>query len=65
MVPGESKLFRDGATAGTITSVASIEGLETVALAYVKKRVAGFGDAVQVGAADGPTATLRDFPMTP
>jgi len=65
VVPGESKLFRDGTAAGIVTSVAAIDGMETVALAYVKKRVAAFGDHVQVGADDGPTATLQDFPMTP
>ena len=65
VVPGESKLFRDGDAAGTVTSVAAIDGMETAALAYVKKRVAAIGDTVQIGSADGPTATLCDFPMTP
>ncbi len=49
--------------AGVVTSVAGLEGVETVALGYVKTRIADIGDSVRLGAVDGPTVTLHAFPI--
>ena len=64
-VTGGTKLYRSEREVGVVTSVAGLEGLETVALGYVKTRAAGIGDTVQLGAADGPTVSLEAFPMNP
>jgi len=64
VVAGGTKLYRNEKEAGLITSIAALEGVETVGLGYIKKRSAEVGDAVQLGAPDGPTTTLQAFPMT-
>jgi folate-binding protein YgfZ len=63
VVAGGTKLYSKEKEAGVVTSVAGLEGVETVALAYVKTRAADIGDRVQLGAADGPTVSLDAFPM--
>jgi len=63
VVSGETRLYRDGKEAGIVTSVAVIEGIESVALGYVKVKTATVGDTVQLGAADGPDIALHAFPM--
>ena len=65
VVAGETALFRNNKKAGVITSVAGLEGAETVALGYVKTRVAAAGNTVQLGSADGHTVILHDFPIAP
>jgi len=62
-VTGGTKFYRDEKEAGVVTSVAGLEGVQTVALGYVKTRVADSGDSVQLGSADGPTVSLDAFPM--
>ena len=63
VVAGGTKLYRDKKEAGVVTSVAGIEGVETVALGYIKTRVAEVDDTVQLGAVDGPGVRLQAFPM--
>lgn len=63
VVAGGTKLYRNEGEVGVVTSVAGLEGVETVALGYVKTRAADIGDSVQLGAADGPTVSLNAFPM--
>ena len=63
VVAGGTKLYRDEKEAGVVTSVAGLEGAETVAIGYVKTRIADIGDSVHLGAVDGPTITLHAFPM--
>lgn len=63
VVAGGTKLYRNDKEAGSITTVSGLEGVETVALGYVKTRSADIGDSVQLGAADGPTVSLHAFPM--
>jgi folate-binding protein YgfZ len=63
VVAGRTKLYRNEAEVGVVTSVAKLDGVETVALGYVKTRSAESGDSVQLGALDGPLVTLQAFPM--
>ena len=63
VVAGGTKFYCDEKEAGVVTSVAGLEGVETVALGYVKTRIADIGDSVRLGAVDGPTVTLHAFPI--
>jgi len=63
VVAGGTKLYRNEEEAGVVTSVAGLEGAETVALGYVKTRTADVDDSVRLGGVDGPAVTLHAFPM--
>ena len=62
-VAAETPLYRGDKQAGVITSVAGLKGVETVALGYVKTRIADIGDTVQLGSANGCSVLLHDFPI--
>ncbi|NIM01944.1 MAG: hypothetical protein GTN89_14315 [Acidobacteria bacterium] len=58
-----TRLYREDKEAGLLTSVAGLEGVETVALAYIKTRAADVGDTVQLAVPDGPEVLLEAFPL--